>query len=175
MFLIQKGILPTIIGIVSFLLPAWVLFLDTKYILENLDTRIPEILGNSTKSIWLIVAMLYFFTMFFPIYFGMLLASIFPTIEIRRDGINFKYWEFLTCKAKWDEIESIIYYPNNYIVLRIDKRGLPMLNGLYFNSLQSKFLKSQLPILVLSPGLEKRDEVIREILKNSSPRIVQKK
>jgi hypothetical protein len=175
MYSIQKGFVPFITGIVSIVLPLWTLISVSKYVLENINTRIPEILGESTKPIWLIVVMTYFFTMFFPVFFGLLFASVFPNVEVRRDGINFRYWGFFGSKVKWEEIDSLIYYPNGYIILRIDKRGLSIFNGLYFNDLQGKLLKSQLPILVFSPGLEKREEIVAEILDKCSPRIVHRK
>lgn len=175
MYSIQKGFVPFITGITSIVLPLWALISVSKYVFENINTRIPEILGESTKPIWLIVAMMYFFTMFFPVFFGLLFASIFPNAEIRRDGINFRYWGFFGSKVKWEEVDSLIYYPNGYIILRIDKRGLSIFNGLYFNDLQGKVLKSQLPILVFSPGLEKREEIVAEILDKCSPRIVHRK
>jgi hypothetical protein len=175
MYSIQKGFVPFVTGITSIVLPLWALISVSKYVLENVNTRIPEILGDSTKPIWLIVAMMYFFTMFFPVFFGLLLASIFPNVEIRRDGVNFRYWGFWGSNVKWEEIDSLVYYPNGYIILRIDKRGLSIFNGLYFNDLQGKVLKSQLPILVFSPGLEKREEIVAEILDKCSPRIVHRK
>jgi len=174
MYSVQKGILPVITSIVSFALPIWVVILDLKYIFENINARIPQIMGDSTKPVWLVITMLLFFTMFFPLFFGLLLASIFPVIEIRRDGLNFCYWTFFNCKVKWQEIDSLIYYQNGYIILRIDKRGLSIFNGLYFNSLQARFIRSQLPILVFSPGLENRNEIIKEILGKGTPRIVNK-
>src|SRR5688572_25941872 len=128
MYSVQKGILPTTINIISFVFPIWVLILDMKYVFENIDTRIPQIMGDSTKPVWLVIVLLLFFTMFFPVFIGLLLTSIFPTIEIRRDGLNFNYWVFVNCKVKWEEIDSLVYYPNGYIILRIDKRGLSIFN-----------------------------------------------
>ena len=174
MYSIQKGFIPSIIGIISIVLPLWVLISVSKYIIENIDTRIPEIMGESTKPIWLIIVMLFLLSMLFPVYFGLLFASIFPNVELRRDGINFRYWGVFGSKVKWGEIDSLVYYSNGYVVLRIDKRGLSIFNGLYFNDLQGKVLKSQLPILVFSPGLETREEIINEILNKSTPRIVRK-
>lgn len=175
MYSVQKGFVPFITGIVSLILPLWVLILNTRFVFENINTRIPEIVGDSTKPLWSVVVMSYFFIMLFPVIIGLLLASIFPNIEIRRDGLSFKYWGFWGTKVKWDEIDSLVYYPNGYVVMRLDKRGFPAFNGLYFNALQGKFVKSQLPILVLSPGLENREEMISEILTKCSPRIVRKK
>jgi hypothetical protein len=175
MYSVQKGFVPLITGVVSVILPLWVLILDTNYVFENINTRIPELMGDSTKPLWSVVVMVYFFTMLFPVIIGLLLASIFPNIEIRRDGLSFKYWGFWGSKVKWNEIDSLVYYPNGYIVMRLDKRGLSIFNGLYFNDLQGKVLKSQLPILVLSPGLENREEMVAEILTKCSPRIVLKK
>jgi hypothetical protein len=175
MYSVQKGILPTITGIISLALPIWVLILDLNYIVTNINTRIPEIMGDSKKPVWLVVAMSLFFTMFFPVIFGMLFANIFPSIEIRRDGISCKYWGFFGSKVKWEEIDSLVYYPNGYVILRVDKRGFSFLNGLYFNDLMARMFRSQLPVIIFSPGLEKRDELITEILSKCSPRIVHKK
>jgi hypothetical protein len=174
MHAVQRGTLPAITSLLSFALPAWVLVMDLDYIFRNIDTRIPKILEQSDMPVWVAVVLVLFFTMFFPVFFGMLLASFFPTIEIRRDGLNCSYWEFINCRVKWEEVESLAYYPNGYIVLRIEKRGLPILNGLYFYSLQARILRTRLPVVILSPGLEKRNELIEEILKKASPRIVQK-
>lgn len=175
MYSIQKGVLPRLTGIIGLVLPIFVLLLDMDYILKNISTRIPELMGNSTKPVWLVVLMFLFVTMFFPIYFGMLLASIFPAIEIRRDGIKFTFWEFFGSKINWDEIDSLVYYTNGNIILLIDKRGFPLFNGLYFNDLLAKRFRSHLPIIILSPGLEKREEIIKEILSKCSPRIVHRK
>ena len=158
----------------SFILPVSPFILDVKYVFENINTSIPEILGDSAKPIWLVIAMMFFFTMFFPVFFGMLLASIFPAIKVQHDGIDFSYGFFFGSKVRWNEIDSLVYYPNGYVVLRIDKRGLPIFTGLYFNKLQAGFIKSQLPILIFSPGLEKRKELIDEILEKGSPRVVRK-
>lgn len=175
MYHTQKGLLPILAGLLSYVLPISVLLLLLDYVMKNIYTRIPDLIGNSTKPIWLVVAMLFITMMVFPVFFGMMLASIFPSVEIRRDGLSFKYWEFFGCKVKWNEIDSLAYYPNGNIILRVDKRGLPLFNGLYFNELFAKRARSQLPIIILSPGLERRDEVIAEILAKSSPRIIQKK
>jgi len=174
MYTVQKGILPTITGITSFILPFWILGLDVDYVLRNINTRIPEMMGDTTKPLWLLIVMFFFFTLFFPVLFSMILASIFPTIEVRKDGINFAFLGFFGAKVKWEEIDSLVYYPNNYILLRIDKRGFPLLNGLYFNQLQAGPVKSQLPILIFSPGLQNRDEIVSEIIEKASPRIVRK-
>ena len=175
MYSVQRGVIPTIAGIISAILPVWPLILDLKYIFENINTRIPEIMGDSQKPIWLVVVGVVFFTMFFPVFFGMLLAGIFPAIKIQHDGIKFIYWLVLGSMVKWDEIESLVYYPNGYVVLRINKLGLPFFNGQYFNLLHARVIGSQLPILIFSPGLEKKEEIIGEILKKSSARVVHKK
>ncbi len=174
MHFVQRGLLPAITGLVSFVLPFWVLILDLSYIFRNVNTRIPEILAQSSVPVWLAVVIMLFSTMFFPIFFGMFLASIFPTIEIRREGLYASYWEFFGCRVKWEEIDSLAYYSNGYIALRVDKRGLPILNGTYFYRLQGRIAKSRLPTIILSPGLQKRDEIITEIMKKGSPRIIQK-
>ena len=66
---------------------------------------------------------------------------------------------FFGSKIKWGEIDSLVYYPNGYIILRVDKRGFSFLNGLYFNDLMARRFRSQLPVIILSPGLEKKDEL----------------
>jgi hypothetical protein len=171
----QKGIIPAITGIISLVLPIWILFLDTKYIFNNINTRIPEIMGDSTKPLWVVVLLYYSTTMFFPVFFGLFFANLFPSIEIRNDGIRFSYWEFFGYKVLWDEIESLVYYPNGYVVLQVNKRGIPLFNGLYFNALIARFFRSYLPVIIMSPGLRKRNEIISEILSKCSPRVVHRR
>lgn len=161
MYSTQKGWLPSLVIGLSYLIPFLTLIRSLIFVFEEGLT-------------WPVMATFLAVILFFPMYFGMFAASFFPTIELRKQGINVSFWEFFSVNIKWDEIESVVHYPNGYVILRVDKKGLPLINGLYFYSLQGKILRSKLPTIVLSPWLQKKEELINEILRNSAPRVVRK-
>ena len=160
---VQKGWLPGLVKFVSFFLPIIVLF---KSLLFLIDYDGHDLMINVVFLVCIL---------FFPVYFGVFLGSIFPTIQIKENGICVYYWLMFSTFIKWDEIESVIHYPNRYIVLKIDKKGFSLFNGTYFFSLLGKFLKSKLPVVIFSPWLEKGNEILEEVSKKSLPRIVQLK
>jgi len=158
----QKGWLPVLVIGLSYLFPFLMLIDSLVFLFDQ-------------EELTLTVVVTYLAVMlFFPLFFGMFAASFFPTIEIRKHGLNISFWGIFSVNLTWDEIDSVVYYPNGYIILRTDKKGIALFNGLYFYSLQAKILRSRLPTVVLSPWLEKRNEIMREVIKNSSPREVHK-
>jgi hypothetical protein len=175
MRLSQRGLLPAITKLLGFVLPAYPFGLNVKYVIDKINMGTPELVGDSQTPDWLLFAMVFFFVMIFPVFFGMFFASIFPSMEPCTDGVRFSYWFLIGSKVKWNEIGGLVYYPNGYVVLRVDKYGLPFLNGQYFNMMRARFIDSQLPILIFSPGLEKREELIAEIRRNCSVRVAYKK
>jgi len=163
MYSVQKGIIPRITKVISILLPFGVFMLN-----------LTDLFKTPYQYGWKVEVFSFLAIMFFPIVVGLFLASIFPSIGLRRTGININYWGGWGRNVKWEEIDSLVYYPNGYIIIRIAKT-LAIFRGLYFNILLAKFVRSNLPILILSPSFENRDKFIEELLKHCEPHIMHKK
>ena len=159
----QKGFIPTTTILVSYLIP---LGIFGSYLTFILDEKPQVIYG------WKVIS-LSFISVFLLLGFGVFfrLASIFPTLEISESGLKTSYWMFFRKKIKWDDVESIVYYPNGYVILKINRTGFPF-TGLYYYQLMGMRLKVRKPVIVLAPGFEEREKFINEMLQYCSPRIV---
>ena len=161
MYTKPKGLLPNITALVGFLIPgsAIVMYLPVSAKIFGLD-------GGSflDKTGGLIFTMI---ILFFPFFFGVLLSSMFPEIKIEKQGIAYRYWQFLGGMIKWEEIDSVIV-EKGFSIIVISRPGIPLFNGLYFNKLHGRIFKVNFPVLLASIGITAQDELIQTIDKNSS-------
>jgi hypothetical protein len=109
----------------------------------------------------------------FPIYLvmGLLLLSVFPEIRLTPDGLKYRVVAIYGL-IKWSEIESVEQIKYEMIRIAIKRDGLSYFNGLFFQRIIGWYMRHEYPVLLLSPGLEGRDEIVQEILLHSIVRKV---
>lgn len=98
-----------------------------------------------------------------PLLIGSFCISAFPEIRIFEKGIECRTYKFIRSKIYWNEIIDVISLPKGYMALTISRRGSPLLNGLYSNKIYGGIVKSKYPVLLLSPHLENKEVLLREI------------
>ncbi len=109
---------------------------------------------------------------FFFGYLGAILVSLFPAIRPTKAGLVCRVL-FFQGLIVWNEIDRIIQLPNDYVALAINRRGLSFLNGLYFNRLHGLLIHKQEPVLLIAPGLDDHDPILREIATRIRARVMQ--
>jgi len=103
-----------------------------------------------------------------PLWFGLLLVKMFPSIRVVTDGIKYMSLGFIKKTIKWGEIEDTLLFENGYIAIAFQSRGLFLLNGTYFNKLYGMLIRHEFPVLFLSPSTANRDEILAAIHQNSN-------
>lgn len=104
----------------------------------------------------------------FPYFMGRFILGLFPSVQNLPTGIRIDKGLGFAKTILWDEIENIIERKNETIVLIINSKGLSAFNGLYFNEIYGRFLNIDKPIVLFSPSLENREEILQEIINKSS-------
>jgi hypothetical protein len=166
MYIRQKGCLPTFVNVIGTILIGYFIIASIIYSVNkaiSLSSLYPinEALGR-TIVIFLI---LIFIVSLIPILFGMFLLTMFPRIKIIDTGISYKYLYFFNKTIAWKEISSIIElkFPKGYSALILSRNGFFLLNGLFLNWLYGVLFRLYKPILLISGGLEDKDEFIGQI------------
>jgi hypothetical protein len=100
---------------------------------------------------------------------GTMLVGLFPDVRVSKEGVGYKYLLFLG-QIYWNEISEVyeVTRPRLFkgcIALIISREGYSRLctKGLYHQTLHARFIGAGLPILLISPGLENRDEILNTI------------
>ncbi len=98
---------------------------------------------------------------------GLLLFSVFPEIRLTSEGLKYRVVAIYGL-IKWSEIESVEQIKSEVIRIAIKRDGFSFLNGLYLQRIVGWYMHHEYPLLLLSPGLEGRDELVQEILTHSN-------
>jgi len=163
MFRSQKGILPytlLIVGAVTVMVSGIIFILlspEPKPIFIR-DLKPPDDL-KIRVSIY-IFAVLFFF-------FGMYLANIYPRILLTRGGIHYLGFMFYYGRLKWSEIDDLIELKNGTILVQINPKRFFLFKGMLFQRLTGALLGFKRPVLLLSPGLNQREQTVEKIMANS--------
>lgn len=100
--------------------------------------------------------------------FGLLFLNVFPDIRLAADGLKYRIGPIPIFRiVRWDEIESVALMKHEIIRIAIKRDGFSYFNGLFFQWFIGLFLKHEYPLLLLSPGLDGRDDIVQEILTHS--------
>lgn len=167
MYNYQKGLLPislNFIGIfipslffifgIKTLIPLYIKSIDTQPINEVLSITINLLVG---LSIYLIL----------PIFIGILLSGLFPALAVSKNGIRYMYFGgVVRGEILWGEVISLRKLKDDYLIIMLERKGIPLLNGLYFNSLYGRLFGVSQPIILLSPSLTNRENIVINIEKN---------
>jgi hypothetical protein len=104
-------------------------------------------------------------------FFGYLASfffKLFPALAVTPEGLSCIYIQgVLVNFIKWNEIQKITKR-GDYVVLLLFRPGLPSFKGLHINSLYGRALGLSSPVLLLSPYLSERDEIVAKIQKFSN-------
>jgi hypothetical protein len=101
--------------------------------------------------------------------FGLFFLNIFPDIRLTPDGLKYRVGPIpIYGLIKWSEIESVVQMKYEIIRIAIKRNGFLGFNRLFFQRYIGLFLHHEYPLLLLSPGLERRDEIVQEILIHSN-------
>jgi hypothetical protein len=163
----QKGLFPiasTVLGMLI-LFGIFIFGLDFFINLLKEETQI--------TTFTVITALLYVFLILFP--FSLIagfLVSLFPEIRLTSQGVRYR-WGLIYDTIKWDEIENLVELKNRTVLLSIRRKGISLLR-LYYQRIVGYYLKHEYPVLLLSPGLEQREMILSEIVKNSPVKDVRK-
>lgn len=118
----------------------------------------PNVSLNSVPSI--ILAVLLFA-------FGYWLTCIFPTIKFTQTGIRCKRMYFYK-SVKWSDMDNMVEFKNGTMVLSINRKGWPLLNGLFFEWLTGKALRQKFPVILFSPEFFGSDKtIVQEFIANT--------
>jgi hypothetical protein len=156
----QKGLFPficNIIGLMLFVFPTFIILVENIY----------ELADNFTITNLILQLIISLVLLSFPLTISFFLLKMFPRIKISQHGIH--YWSFLfgLNTITWDDIEGIIRYKNGYGAIIFQKRGFYFFNGTYFNMLYGMIFRIHRPILLLSPNILTRTNLI-EILREKN-------
>jgi hypothetical protein len=101
--------------------------------------------------------------------FGLLFLNVFPDIRLTPDGVKYRVGPIpIYGLIEWSEIESVVQMKYEIIRIAIKRKGFFGFNRLFFQGYIGMFLHHEYPLLLLSPGLERRDEIVQEILTHSN-------
>jgi hypothetical protein len=167
MYFRQKHYLATIESILGLLIAICTLLSGTRIIFLLLNSENYADPGDGERYVRVI------FVMLLATLISTIMVGMFPDIKVEDRGIRYRLFYIYTMLIKWEEMEDILFLRNGFIALGISRPGVSLFNGLYLNKLYSHIIKYDQPILFLSPGLEKKEEILQEIIEKSHPRIIE--
>jgi len=98
-----------------------------------------------------------------PLIIGTFLVSAFPKIRITNEGIEICTYLIFRSRFKWNEIAGVVKLPKGYKAITISRPGFPLINGLYSSKIYGDIVKSNLPVILISPRLENINLLLQEI------------
>jgi hypothetical protein len=163
MYSYQKGTLPLFTTFLGIFIPSIFFIYALKTLLplfvKSINAQPINIIIENTIS--LMVGLVLYWAL--PFFFGIFFSGIFPAIRITEKGISFIYLGgLIRGLILWNEIEKLHELPYEYIALTINRPGLSLFNGLYMNSLYGRLLRAYLPVIILSPTLKNRTNIIEK-------------
>ncbi|WKZ50324.1 MAG: hypothetical protein QY329_12770 [Anaerolineales bacterium] len=156
----QQGFLPFIfrfggLAFISFSIIRFVEWFPRALLLQKVRNTDPILALLTDVPIFLII--------------GLLLLNVFPDIRLTSDGLKFRTGPIpLYFLIRWGEMESVVQMKHEIIRIAIKRSGFFIFNGLFFQGFIGLFLQHEYPLLLLSPGLDRRDEIVQEILTYSN-------
>jgi hypothetical protein len=107
--------------------------------------------------------------------FGFGIIGTFPDVVATNDGIRYRYFGLFGGLILWKEIVGLtqLRFPKGCVAILIDREGYNRFvnpKGLFFLAAYGQIVKSLYPVLLLSGGLERREQLLDAIRQNS-PRL----
>jgi len=166
MLLRQKGFLPVTTHMLGIFIPSIFIVYGIKALAPRF---VQSIQGQDIELIvFKFVQLLLGFLLYWllPFFWGILISSLFPYIRLTKRGLlQVFFGGLIQIGITWDEIDGLLLLPRNYVAIRINRSGLPIFNGLFFNAIVGRLVRSDMPAILIAPGLEKREMVLNEIQK----------
>jgi hypothetical protein len=167
MYKIQKGFLPLallIIGMITIMYSLIVIFA----LLAK-----PIIFGKLELPSDFEQRVLFYLVAFPLLTFGLYLISIFPWIRLSKVGLKYRGLLF-NGTVKWAEIDNLVELKGRIILLSIAPKRFFLLKGLLFQRFTGMLLGYEHPVILLSPGLQQREQILKEIMANSPAKEIRK-
>ncbi len=161
----QNGFFPLLVKLLGMAILVY-------FILVTLLQAISKLITNHEPIELLITVVASSVVLVFPVWLGLLLVKMFPSVRVVKNGIKYMSIGFLKGIIKWDEIEELLLFENGYIAVAFHRPGLFLLNGTYFNQLYGKLIRHESAVLFLSPGTANREEILTTIYHNSNVKSV---
>jgi len=156
----QNGILPfstRLLGLVFLVYPIAIILFEA---IANL-IRNHEPIDLVATTIAMIAVL------FVPIWVGLLLLKMFPSIRLVNNGIKYASAGFMKGILVWSEIEELLVFDNGYMAIAFQRPGLSLINGAYFYRLYGVLIRHEANIFFLSPKLTNKEELISAIYQNT--------
>lgn len=153
MYSFQKGLLPR----ASWLLGAALVCFAFVIFLLWMMAIIKQLTQSSTA---LVDTIIYAVVWLLPLFVGRFLMGLFPAIRLTDEGIHLKSGAWPIGTVRWEEIAEVVQLSPDLTVLAIRRKGLPLLNGLYFNRFYGMIVRSRDPVVLLSSSLKDRSEIV---------------
>jgi hypothetical protein len=167
MYSLQKGLLPfltRLFGVAILVYPtAIVLFEAIANLIKN-----HALIDFAATFIAAIVVLL------FPVWVGLLLLKMFPSIRVTPNGIKYSSAGFLKGTTTWNEIEELLLFDNGYMAIAFQKPGFFLINGAYFYKLYGLLVRHQSNILFLSPKISNKEEILESIFQNTQIKVAKR-
>jgi hypothetical protein len=133
----------------------------------TLVETIAKLITNHTPEDLLIAPMAFCVVLLFPVWLGLLLVKMFPALRVVSTGIKYSSMGVLKGIIKWDEIEEVLLFENDYAAIAFQRPGLFLINGTYFNKLYGILIRHESTVLFLSPNIANHEEIMNTIFENS--------
>jgi hypothetical protein len=133
----------------------------------TLIEAIAKLITNHQPIDFLITLMASLAVLLFPLWIGLFLLRMFPSTRVVANGIRYSTASFLKGTIKWDEIEELLLFENDFMAVAFQRRGPSLLNGLYFNKLYGMLIHHEANVLFLSPKVSNRKEILEAIFRNT--------
>ena len=156
MFKGQNGLYPaitTVAGLVLFVYPTFVVLVNAIYNMAS-DFALANVLTTFLASIIVLLI---------PIEISLFLLKMFPSIRANEIGVRYFSFPLSIRVIRWEEIESLTYFQNGYAALILQKKGLTLLNGLYFHKLYGMMLGVIDPIILLAPNILDQTDLLAKL------------
>jgi hypothetical protein len=156
MFKNQKGLLPflcKVAGLIIVVYPTFIILVNSVYEIFSSSTLIDIVARSIATGLVLL----------FPISIGWFLLNLFPGIKMLDVGIKYMSSPISTRLVRWDEIESLCVFKNGYGALIIQKKGLSIFNGLYFNKIYGLMTGILDPVIFLAPSTLGNADLINKL------------
>ena len=160
----QRGFLPSILYVTGLLVHLAIIGGTSPFLFSTISAITSDEF-NSHKAISIVQLIIGMIGLVWsiPLIIGSFFVSVFPDMRVTEDGIEYCVYGIFRSRLKWNEINSVLQLPRGYRAIAISRAGSTLFNGLYTNKIFGDIVKSNLPVVLISPHLENIDFLLREI------------
>ena len=168
MYYRQNGFLPWVIRLLGLIILVYSVFV-------TLVNALSKLITNHEPFDFVITLLASLIVLAFPLWLGLLLVNMFPSIRVISAGIRYSSVSFLNGTIEWNEIEDLVLFENNYLAIIFEKRGLALLNGSYFQRLYGLLIRREGSVIFISPRTTNRQEVLDAIFQNTPIKLIKRR